>query len=201
MLISQISQALQVELFNPLEQDLKTLEVNSFTSLSSAQAGQMSFFDGSRPIEELMATKASAVIVKEKKMELKTVQLISKDPRLSMVKALSLFLPKQQRAHSGVSSQSFVHPEAEVSPEAHIYPFAYIDKGAKVGAHTVIYPHCYIGEAVTIGEHCTIFANVTLMSCSVGNHVIIYPGVVVGTEGFGFVPRDKNSRKFHRLAK
>ena len=97
---------------------------------------------------------------------------------------------------TGISEKAYVHPEAKIHETATIYPLAFIDKKAKVGAHSVVYPNSYIGEEVRIGEHSLIYSNVSLMNaCQLGNHVVILPGTVIGTEGFGFIPTGKEIKK------
>jgi UDP-3-O-[3-hydroxymyristoyl] glucosamine N-acyltransferase len=44
-------------------------------------------------------------------------------------------------------------------------------------------------EDVTIGNNCLIFSNVSIREkCKIGNNVIIHPGTVIGSDGFGFNP-------------
>ena len=55
-----------------------------------------------------------------------------------------------------------------------------IEEGAKIGDRSVVHPH------VTIGY-----------DCEIGNEVIIQPGVVIGSEGYGFAQDEKG--RSHRI--
>ena len=51
-------------------------------------------------------------------------------------------------------------------------------------------PGVVIGDDVEIGNDVLIYPNVTIYHrCKIGNRVIIHSGTVVGSDGFGFVPR------------
>ena len=55
--------------------------------------------------------------------------------------------------------------------------------------NTVIGALCYIGNDVKIGPDCILYPNVTVMyRCTVGAKTILHPGVVIGADGFGFIP-------------
>ena len=66
MLISEISSFLNADLHNPKNLDLTTLDIEAITSLKSAKTTHLSFYDKSRPLQELLETKACAVILEEK---------------------------------------------------------------------------------------------------------------------------------------
>ena len=57
----------------------------------------------------------------------------------------------------------------------------------KIGNNVHIGANCYIGEEVIIGDNTIIHPNVTIMSpCSIGHDCEIFPGVVIGSDGFGY---------------
>ncbi|MDR2104811.1 MAG: UDP-3-O-(3-hydroxymyristoyl)glucosamine N-acyltransferase, partial [Deferribacteraceae bacterium] len=57
------------------------------------------------------------------------------------------------------------------------------------GSGAVISAGVYLGRRVRIGKNCLIYPNVTIYEDSqIGDDVIIHSGVVIGSDGFGFVP-------------
>jgi UDP-3-O-[3-hydroxymyristoyl] glucosamine N-acyltransferase len=51
-----------------------------------------------------------------------------------------------------------------------------------------------IGENVKIGNHVTIYPGVVIYSdCVIGNHVTIHSGTIIGSDGFGFAPKEDGS--------
>ena len=88
-----------------------------------------------------------------------------------------------------------IHPSAVVSEKAvigqgvSINANAVIEDGAEIGDGAVIGAGCYIGHDAKIGAATLLYPNVTVMyRCTVGRKCIIHPGVVIGGDGFGFVP-------------
>lgn len=64
----------------------------------------------------------------------------------------------------------------------------------------MIHPHVVFGEGVCIGDDVEVFPNVTILKgCVVGNRVIIHPGSVIGSDGFGFVPDGEQHYKIPQL--
>jgi UDP-3-O-[3-hydroxymyristoyl] glucosamine N-acyltransferase len=59
--------------------------------------------------------------------------------------------------------------------------------GARIGNGTEIGPNCVIGEDAIVGSDCQLMANVTVRErCALGDRVILQPGVVVGSDGYGY---------------
>lgn len=57
----------------------------------------------------------------------------------------------------------------------------------KIGKNVNIGPMCYIGEDVELGDDVYIHANVTVEGiCRIGKGSELYPGVVIGADGFGY---------------
>ena len=88
-----------------------------------------------------------------------------------------------------------IHPSAVVSPNAvigegvSINANAVIEDGAEIGDGAVIGAGCYIGHDAKVGAGTLLYPNVTIMfRCTVGRKCIIHPGVVIGGDGFGFIP-------------
>jgi UDP-3-O-[3-hydroxymyristoyl] glucosamine N-acyltransferase len=67
--------------------------------------------------------------------------------------------------------------------------FTVIGKNAVIGNNVVIYPQVFIGSNVTIGDHSHLFPGVKVYhDCIIGASCTLHSGVVIGSDGFGFVP-------------
>jgi UDP-3-O-[3-hydroxymyristoyl] glucosamine N-acyltransferase len=84
---------------------------------------------------------------------------------------------------------AFIHPEARVDPSVVIYPFVFIGPRVRKWRRDCrLFSGVYVGEDCRIGER-TIYPNVVLMSGTIlGDDVIIHPGAVLGSDGFGYTP-------------
>jgi len=75
-----------------------------------------------------------------------------------------------------------------------------IERGAKVGAGTRLEPGVFLGAGVRVGSRCVLHPQVTVYAgATIGNRVILHAGVVVGSDGFGYVFSEGRQRKFPQL--
>ncbi len=88
----------------------------------------------------------------------------------------------------------FVHPTAVVDASAHLGKGVYVGANAvvgarsRIGARSVIDACAYVGEDVRLGDDAQLYPRSALMDgCVAGERVIVHPGAVVGSEGFGYV--------------
>ena len=60
----------------------------------------------------------------------------------------------------------------------------------------------WIDYDVEIGRDCLIFPNVTIRNGTrIGDRVILHPGVVIGADGFGFLPEGGENRKIPQIGR
>ena len=59
---------------------------------------------------------------------------------------------------------------------------------------------CYIGLGVEIGADCLIYPHVVIRErCILGDRVILQPGAIVGSCGFGFIMDQKHHKKLNQI--
>lgn len=72
---------------------------------------------------------------------------------------------------------------------ARLKPSVSIALSAKIGRGTYIYPQVYLGPGVKVGRNCILYPGVKVYhDCTIGDNCIIHSNVVIGADGFGFVP-------------
>ncbi|MFY7843467.1 MAG: UDP-3-O-(3-hydroxymyristoyl)glucosamine N-acyltransferase [Rhabdochlamydiaceae bacterium] len=170
-------------------------QVNGVDSLETASLSDVSFLENLKYKESLHSTKAGIVCVHPDIDRLPGKNyLISSNPSWCFQKIVDLILGKTYLP----SSFQGIHPTAIVSEGAYIEenvsigPYTVIDRGVKVQAGTYIGPHCFIGPDCEIGRECLIHPNVTIREKTIlGNNVILQPGVVLGSCGFGYHTNQK----------
>ena len=82
-----------------------------------------------------------------------------------------------------------------------IGPGAVFGPDVEIGAGTIIGPNAVIGRGVTIGRNSVIGAGVTIACAYVGDKVILWPGVRIGAEGFGWLDHGTANRKVPQLGR
>jgi UDP-3-O-[3-hydroxymyristoyl] glucosamine N-acyltransferase len=124
--------------------------------------------------------------------------LICDQPRLVFARAAKLLQP-HIADRSGVHPSAVVHPSAKLSDQVLVGPYAVIEEGASIGARTHIGAGSVIGQSVVIEEDCKIKSRVTIYpGTRVGPRAVVHAGVVLGSDGFGYV-RDSTTGKYEQF--
>ena len=167
------------------------LLVDGISSLDEAGPSELSFLGNEKYRNQYLVTKAGAVIVPRGVTEgPEGCALIAADhPSLAFGKAVKHFVAAHARTFlPGIHPRAMVDESAKLDPEkVRIHAGAVIMAGAEIGDGTEIGPNCVIGEDVRIGRDCLLYANVSIRErCLIGDRVILQPGVVIGSDGYGY---------------
>ena len=163
---------------------------SGMAALDTAGPDEISFLGNEKYLPQFLATRAGAVLVPTG-YDFKT-----DGPALIAVTSPSLAFAAVVR-HFANHSRTFnpgIHPAASVSDFAKlnpnrvcIHPGAVIMDGASIGDGSEIGPNTVVYENAIIGENSQIRANVTIAErCVIGSRVIIHPGTVIGSDGYGY---------------
>jgi len=155
-------------------------------TLASATPDQLSFLSNSKYTAQLKATRAGVVVLREENLgDCPTAALVAPDPYVAYARIAGLFerLPAAPR---GIHPSAVVAGNAKVSASASIGPHCVIEEGAVVEDGAVLGPHCIIGPDCTVGAQSRLVARVTLVTrVTLGKRVLVHPGAVIGSDGFG----------------
>ena len=159
-------------------------------SLDVAGPQDISFLGNEKYRVQFLSTKAGAVIVARGEMGgLESVALVAVDnPSLAFGEVVRHFAATAGSLSPGVHPQAVVDPTARFNPQAvQIHAGAVIMAGACIGDGSEIGPNAVIYQQVVIGRDCRIMANVTVRErCVLGERVILQPGSVIGSDGYGY---------------
>lgn len=173
--------------------------IDSVAAVMDATPEQLSFVGHKRYEKQLDTTKAGIVLVcpdlAGAPCEERTL-IVCKNVDYSFGMILELFAEEPPKWQVGVHPSAVVSPDAKLGAGVSINANAVIEAGAVIGDGTAIGAGCYIGHDVKIGAKCILYPNVTVMyRCEIGNLAVIHPGVVIGGDGFGFIPTEKGLKK------
>jgi UDP-3-O-[3-hydroxymyristoyl] glucosamine N-acyltransferase len=147
-----------------------SVTVHNFGKIEEATAGQISFLANPK-YEAFLYTTAASIVIIGAQQQLK-----------EKINATLIRVPDAYA------------PSAMIGTNHFIAAFAYINEGATLGDHVKIFPNVVIGENVKIGNHVTIHPGVVVYAdCVIGNHVTIHSGSIIGSDGFGFAPKEDGS--------
>lgn len=179
------------ELINATLHGDPDITVSGINTLQAAQKGEISFLANRRYSRFLKATKASAVILAAEDLESCPVHaLVMENPYLGYARAAAHLYPDKS-TDPVISASAIISPETKINKTISVGPNAVIGSNVTIGANSRIGAGCYIGNDVSIGENTLLYANVTLLDgVRIGSRVILHPGVVIGSDGFGLARDD-----------
>jgi len=180
------------------------IEINGVESVENAGSRDITFISNPRYARYLETTSAAAVIVSDKKsIPQSVVPLVVSDPYIAFTKVIELFNTRvPSDIASGISSMAAIHPDAVLGDDVSVGPFTVIGPGVKIGGETVVGSCSVILKDCAIGKECIIYPNVTIMDGSeIGDRVILHAGVVIGSDGFGFVPSQGHLCKIPQIGR
>ena len=150
-------------------------------------------FVGSKKYQHQLESTAAGIVLINKDLEKEPLNnrtfIVCENVDLAFAQVLEFFAPEPVVYAPGIHPAAVVDPTARIGKDVHIGACAVIDRGAEIGDNTVILPGAYIGVDAKIGSDCYIAPNAVVMfRCVLGNKVIVHSGVVIGGDGFGFIP-------------
>ncbi|MEO6103639.1 MAG: UDP-3-O-(3-hydroxymyristoyl)glucosamine N-acyltransferase [Pseudoxanthomonas sp.] len=161
-------------------------KVRGVATLASAGSGQLAFLANPRYRNQLAASHASIVVLREEDAAAAPqTALIARDPYTTFARIAALFEPQPER-EAGIHPSAVIDPRASVAASAHIGPFVVVSANSRIGEGCVIGPGCVIGEDCEVGAGSELGARVILVTrVRLGQRVRIHPGAVLGADGFG----------------
>jgi UDP-3-O-[3-hydroxymyristoyl] glucosamine N-acyltransferase len=160
--------------------------INAVATLQDAQAGEITFLTGPRYRKYLTSTRATAVILSAAdRGNCPVSSLVVANPAVAYAHAATLLYPLRIPA-SGIHPSASIHASSDIHQTASIGAQCVVEAGAKIAANVIVGAGCIIGENTVIGEHSRLAARVTLCDgTQIGQRVLIHPGAVIGSDGFG----------------
>ncbi len=185
----QISDILEGEVEgNPNE------EVFKLSKIEEGEKGSLTFLSNPKYTSFLYTTNASVAIVNKNFVPEKEISttLIKVNDSYKAFSTLLEYYNQVKLNKTGIEQPSFVSDSATIGKDVYIGAFSYVGDNATIGDNVKIYPNVYIGDNVNIDNNTTLFAGTKVYSESnIGKNCTLHSGVVIGCDGFGFVP-DEN---------
>ncbi|MFT4804218.1 MAG: UDP-3-O-[3-hydroxymyristoyl] glucosamine N-acyltransferase [Psychroserpens sp.] len=170
------------------------VEVSKLSKIEEGTEGSLTFLANPKYNSYIYSTKASITIVNktfEPENDISTTLIKVDDAYQSFSKLLEYY-NQVKFNKQGIEQPSFISESAKLGSDVYIGAFSYIGDQVVIGDHVKIFPNTYIGDNVTVGDHTILFSGAKVYSETIiGKHCVINSGVIIGADGFGFVP-DKN---------
>jgi UDP-3-O-[3-hydroxymyristoyl] glucosamine N-acyltransferase len=168
-----------------------TRTITDIASLTAARAGDLSFLGNSKYKSQVAASAATALLLPPDYVgepQPDQVFLYVDNPSVALARLCARIEQSLwPKPAPGIHPSAVVAADAKVDPSAHIGPLCVVESGASIGADTVLHASVFIGREAVIGDGCWIMPGCVVATlCRVGQRVRLQPGVVIGSDGFGY---------------
>ena len=159
--------------------------VDNLSTIQNSNKTSLTFLSNKKYSKYIKTSEAKAFIVHQDFVDKddKKNFLVSEDPYLSYAMASKLFSPfYNDLNNSGIHSTAIVSSDAKIGNDV------------SIGANVYIGPNCVIGDNSCIQPNVSLVCNVKL-----GSNCNIFPGTVLGSDGFGYAPTKNGYEKIEQL--
>ena len=175
------------------------VKVSSVAKIEQGKPGNICFLANPKYENYLYTCKASVIIInrtfKPKEPIEPTLILVDNayEAVASLLDLLNTLKKEQKRGRSWLSKCAW---SSKIGKGVYVGQFSVVGRKSVIGNNTQIYPQVYIGNNVTVGENVILYPGVKIYDgCKIGNNCILHANVVIGSDGFGFAPREDGSYK------
>ncbi len=175
------------------------VQISGVTGIELPKPGHIAFITDAKHLKQMEATEIAAIIVPP--VVATSSKPIIQHPYPKVAWAILLGMVNPPRTFSKtISEHAFISKDAKIGKDVTIEPYVYIGKGVTIDDCSVIRSTSYIDDEVTIGKSTVIHPHVMLYPrTKIGNHCIIHAGVVIGSDGFGYVFDGKKHLKVPQI--
>jgi UDP-3-O-[3-hydroxymyristoyl] glucosamine N-acyltransferase len=164
-----------------------SIEISDVRGIEDAKEGHVTFVAKKKLLPLLAESKASAVIV-DHEVETNMAQIVMANPMLAFAKLLHVFHP-ETKPKPHIDSRAALGQNVTIGTGVTVSPFVSIGDNVTIGDGALLYPGVVVGPDCRIGDDAVLHPNVTLYRNTIlGHRVILHAGVVIGADGFGYVP-------------
>jgi UDP-3-O-[3-hydroxymyristoyl] glucosamine N-acyltransferase len=178
--------------------------IRGIASLAEAAEGDLSFLANPKYRREVAGTRASVVLLPPDfagEPRPNQAFLTVENPSIALARICSrieqTLWPKPA---PGVHPTAWIAPGAVVAASATVGPFCVVEAGARVGERSHLQAQVFLGRGAGVGDDCWLMPGVVVAAeCALQNRVRLQPGVIVGSDGFGYEFMDGRMEKLPQV--
>ena len=169
------------------------IKLNNIAKIEYAKKGDITFLSNKKYLPWLKKTKASLIIVNkdfDTKMYKTLNFLCVEDSYLAFNQLLQL-LNEVKKIQPEISKYSLVQNSSSIGKHVHIGNFSVVGNNCNISDSVVINDNVTIGNNISIGSNTILNAGVRVYDdTKIGDNCIIHSNSVIGSDGFGFAPKN-----------
>lgn len=174
-------------------------DITGVAALDAATERDLTFAEGEAALRRAADSRAGCILVPEDiSIPGRTIIAVA-NIRLAFIRAAEVLHPPRQ-VQAGIHPTAVIAPDARLAPGVSVGPYCVIESGVKIGEETRVGAGAYLGEGVSLGERCVLHPRVSIYpGVQVGDRVVLHAGVVLGSDGFGYLFAEGRQQKFPQL--
>jgi UDP-3-O-[3-hydroxymyristoyl] glucosamine N-acyltransferase len=176
-------------------------EICAVASLESAQDTELAYVENGHSLNKAAASRAGCLLLPINASLPARTTISVAHPKLALIRVAEALHPAL--SHSpGIHPSAVVAPDAQLAANCSVGANVVIESRVVVGEATRLFPGVYLGAGVRVGANCVLHPHATLYpGAQIGDRVVLHAGVVVGSDGFGYVLAEGRHIKFPQLGK
>jgi len=168
-----------------------TRTITDLASLGAARVGDLSFLGNAKYKAQVPVSAATAILLPldyAGEPAADQVFLFVENPSVALARVCARIEQSLwPKPAPGIHPSAVVAAGARVDPSAHVGPLCVVEEGAEIGAGAVLQASVFVGRDARVGEGCLVMPGcVIATTCTLGRRVRLQPGVVIGSDGFGY---------------
>jgi UDP-3-O-[3-hydroxymyristoyl] glucosamine N-acyltransferase len=176
-----------------------TREIRDVAGLATAGFQDLTYAEGAPALGRAASSEAGCILIPEGFSLPGQTTIAVASPKLAFIRAAAALHPEKAFA-PGIHPTAVIAADARLAAEVSVGAHVVIESGVAVGPGTRLGPGVVLCEEAQVGAQCVFHPRVTVYpGARIGNRVILHAGVVVGSDGFGYVFAEGRHHKFPQL--
>ncbi len=174
--------------------------ITGVAGIPDATDGDLTFLAQRRYRVALRHCRAAAVLVDpDESVDRPAVRV--ENPALAFAIMLHRFATAARKNWPrGIHPTASVEDSVELGQDVAVGAHVVLQSGVRVGARTTLLPGTVVLRNARLGADCLVYPNVTIYDgTEIGDRVVLHGGVVIGSDGFGYVREDDTLHKVPHL--
>lgn len=175
-----------------------SIEVSQLSKIEEGTLGSLTFLANPKYTPHIYKTNASLVIVNNDFVADEPIvpTLIRVPDAYQAFSTLLEFYDKQKAAQAGIEKTTIIGEQSSIDDTAYIGHYSVIGKNVNIGKNVTIHAHVVVEDDVVIDDDTVIYQHSTIhSSTSIGKFCVVHGGCIVGSDGFGFAPKEDGTYK------
>ena len=173
------------------------INIENAASIELASRNEITFLEENNKLKKFaLETNASAIVIENNEHLIEEIKkrkvsfIVVKNPRIAFAEILCL-LDKKSDLKLCIDKTAFIASSAVIGKDCYVGPHVFIGDNTIIGDNNHLFPGTIISSNVKIGDNNTFCSNCVIhKNTQIKNNCVINSNTVIGSEGFGFIPKD-----------